>query len=343
MESMKNNRRKIFLHVMAWVVLFCFPYILSYNTDQAFQHVLAFSWIPLFLFMVIFYLNYLLLADRYFFPKKHVAFICINIILVVALISIRELWVNYFFPRPGQNVEGKGPPFNMILYVQTLSFLVPIVWAVALRAMERLVRTENEKKEVAHQQLKSDLQHLQYQLQPHFFFNSLNNIYALVDISPEDAKSTIHSLGKLMRYLLYDTHIERIPLAKEIEFMVRYIELGRLRLTDKTVVTYQFPQVDESVQVPPLLFISLIENAFKHGVSAKEESKISFSMGIEEHTIVFNGVNTDFPKSSSDQSGSGIGLRNLKERLELLYPNNHLFKTEHILGQFEVTLKIPLN
>ena len=343
MEAIKNKRRNVYFHVMVWVVLFCFPYLLSYDTDQAFKHVVAFSWTPLFLYMVVFYLNYLFLADKLFFSKRILFFIGINILVVIAMIGLREWFTESFFPRP-QRGDGNGPPRTMVYYVQTLSFLVPIVWAVALRAMERLIKTETEKKEVAHQQLKSDLQHLQYQLQPHFFFNSLNNIYALVDISPEEAKSTIHSLGKLMRYLLYDTHVEKVPLAKEIDFMVKYIELGKLRLTDKTSVEYDFPKIDPSVEVPPLLFISLIENAFKHGVSAQEESKISFSLSLKgNEKLIFKGENTDFPKTHTDQSGSGIGLRNLKERLELLYPNKHSFSTKTQAGQFFITVEIPLN
>ncbi|SFC15393.1 Histidine kinase [Flagellimonas taeanensis] len=341
---MKNKRRNVFLHVMVWSVLFFFPFILSYNTEQAFRHVVAFSWVPLMLYMLVFYLNYLFLADRFFFSKRMLLFIGINILIIGILIWLRELGMDRFFPRPLNGEVGKGPPRKMVLYIQTLSFLVPIAWAVGQRAMERLIRTENERREAAHQQLKSDLQHLQYQLQPHFFFNSLNNIYALVDISPEDAKSTIHSLGKMMRYLLYDTHTEKVPLAKEIGFMIKYIELGKLRLSEKTQVDYNFPEVEPSVMVPPLLFISLIENALKHGVSAHEESSIFFHMELNnDQRIIFKGRNTDFPKTDSDKSGSGIGMKNLKDRLELLYPNDYFFHTETKSGIFHVIMEIPLH
>ncbi|MAU15068.1 MAG: histidine kinase [Muricauda sp.] len=342
METTNNKRRSIFIHVTVWLILFIVPYLLSYESDQAFRQVVAFSWTPLTLFLFVFYFNYLFLADKLFFDKKIFLFIAINLLVIVAMTALREHFIETYFPRP-QISERKGPPRNMIYYVNTISFLVPVVSAVALRAMERLISNEIEKKEVAHQQLKSDLQHLQYQLQPHFFFNSLNNIYALVDISPEKAKSTIHSLGKLMRYLLYETHTDKVPLNKEIDFMVKYIELGKLRLTDKTTVTYNFPKVDATLEVPPLLFISLIENAFKHGVSAQEKSTITFDMSIKDGCIVFKGMNTDFPKNQADKSGSGIGLKNLRERLELLYPNKHYFNTEKKSGQYLVTVEIPIN
>jgi len=340
MDFFSNKRRKVFFHLMVWMVLFFFPYLLSYDTDQAFEHVLAFSWIPLLLYMAIFYLNYIFLADKFFFQKRIIAFILINVLVVVTMIGFRELFTGQFLPRPPSG-GGNGPPRTMVYYVQTLSFLVPVVWAVSMRTMERLNRSESEKKEAAHEQLKSDLQHLQYQLQPHFFFNSLNNIYALVDISPEEAKSTIHSLSKLMRYLLYDTRAEKVPLRMELDFMGKYIELSKLRLTDKTKVTYNFPKVDNSITVPPLLFISLIENAFKHGVSAQEESCIAFDLALDGKKIVFKGWNTDFPKTHTDKSGSGIGLRNLKERLVLLYPGNHIFEHQISRDNFQVTVEIP--
>ncbi|WP_235856447.1 sensor histidine kinase [Flagellimonas oceanensis] len=341
MGVLNNIWRKIFIHLMVWVVLFSFPYLLSYDTDQAFKHVVAFSWIPLFLYMVTFYLNYVFFADKLFFQKRIIVFIVINILLVVVMIGFREWFTELFFPRP-QMDDGKGPPRTMVYYVQALSFLVPIVWAVSLRTMERLNKSEAEKKEAAHQQLKSDLQHLHYQLQPHFFFNSLNNIYALVDISPEEAKSTIHSLSKLMRYLLYDTRTEEVPLKMELDFMEKYIELSKLRLTEKTKVTYNFPKLDDNIKVPPLLFISLIENAFKHGVSAQEESCIAFDIAMHGDRIVFKGWNTDFPKTHTDHSGSGIGLRNLQERLELLYPNEHSFDHEISSGYYHVKVETPL-
>ena len=216
----------------------------------------------------------------------------------------------------------------------------PLLFAIAIKTTKRWAQTETERKEAANYKLQSELQHLHYQLQPHFFFNSLNNIYSMVDISPEQAKSSIHSLSKLMRYMLYETNMELVSLSKEIDFMKKYIALMKLRVSDKTAVNFNFPSEETGIKIAPLLFISLIENAFKHGVSASKESKIEINMMCNHKTVVISIENDNFPKKTEDKSGSGIGLQNLEKRLQLLYPNKHSFKTSVKDERFLVYLEI---
>ena len=209
-----------------------------------------------------------------------------------------------------------------------------------MKTTKRWEKTEAERKEATNFKLQSELQHLHYQLQPHFFFNSLNNIYSMVDFSPEEAKSSIHSLSKLMRYMLYETNMELVPLSKEIDFMKKYITLMKLRVSDKTTVNFNFPSEETEFNIAPLLFISLIENAFKHGVSASKESSINIQMNCKEKTVIFTVENDNFPKKTDDKSGSGIGLQNLEKRLQLLYPNKHIFETTIKNNRFIATLEI---
>ena len=238
------------------------------------------------------------------------------------------------------NKDGNRPPFKMFIYIQMLSYMAPLLFSIALKTTQRWIKTEAERKEAANFKLQTELQHLHYQLQPHFFFNSLNNIYALVDVSPDQAKTSIHSLSKLMRYMLYETNVELVPLSNEIDFMKKYIDLMKLRVTDKTVVNYSFPDKETGIKIAPLLFISLIENAFKHGVSATKESLISISMTCDNNTILFKIENDNFPKKTDDKSGSGIGLQNLEKRLKLLYVGKHSFKAIVEENRFKATLKI---
>ena len=208
-----------------------------------------------------------------------------------------------------------------------LSYAAPLLFSIAIKTTKRWVKTEAESKEATNFRLQSELQHLHYQLQPHFFFNSLNNIYSLVDISPEQAKTSIHSLSKLMRYMLYETNMELVPLTKEIDFMKKYIDLMKLRVSDKTEVRCHFPAQETGIQIAPLLFISLVENAFKHGVSAVKKSKIDIDMTSDDTTVLFKIENDNFPKKVDDKSGSGIGLQNLEKTLsftisQYLYLNN---------------------
>ena len=175
--------------------------------------------------------------------------------------------------------------------------------------------------------LEAELKNLRNQLNPHFLFNTLNNIYSLIALSPEKAQQAIMDLSKLLRYVLYDNSPEFVPLQKEMEFVRNYVELMRLRLTDNTEIKISMPQSASSgTLIAPLLFISLIENAFKHGVSHNKPSFIDLKIHQEGTRIVCSIRNSDFPKDNGqDKSGSGIGLQNLSRRLELLYPSHHIF------------------
>ena len=339
----KNKYIVIFSHILVWLVLFSMPYFLSYQEERDINRIIAHFWIPLVFYAMIFYLNYFYFIDKFLFDKKTLQFIIINVIFIALFLGSKELIeANVFKNLEEDNQRGdKGrPPYQMFIYMQMLSYIAPLLFAIAIKTTNRWVMTEAERKEAANFKLQTELQHLHYQLQPHFFFNSLNNIYSLVDISPEQAKSTIHSLSKLMRYLLYETKTELVPISKEIDFMSKYIALMKLRTTDKTQVVSEFPSGVSNITIAPLLFISLIENAFKHGVSANKESIITIAMSVNNNLIDFRIENTNFPKLETDKSGSGIGLQNLEKRLQLLYPNKHTFSTEVKDNLFLVHLQI---
>ncbi len=343
----KNKNITLLSHILVWFVLFSMPYLLSYGQEQEINRVVIHFWIPLALSAVLFYLNYFVLIDKFLFTKKTIWFIGINLICIVLFIYFKETVEDAFFKdiakkRPSSS-DSSGPPFKMFIYVQMVSYMAPLLFSIAVKTTKRWVQTEAERKEAANFKLQSELQHLHYQLQPHFFFNSLNNIYAMVDISPEQAKTSIHSLSKLMRYMLYETSEESIALTKEIDFMKKYIELMKLRVSDKTVVNYSFPSAETGIKIAPLLFISLIENAFKHGVSASKASTIDINLTLDNQTVLFTIENHNFPKKTEDKSGSGIGLPNIKKRLELLYPNKNSFKTFVKDSRFYAQLEIETN
>ncbi|GHC51203.1 sensor histidine kinase [Ulvibacter litoralis] len=340
----QNKNITVLSHLLVWLMLVCLPYLLSYGQEQDVSRLVAHFWIPLMFSAIIFYLNYFVLIDRFLFPKKMIQFIVINTAIIALFLFLKENIEDIFFKdiikRRSENEDGGGPPFKMAMYIQVLSYMAPLFFSIALKSTKRWIRTEAERKEALTFKLQSELQHLHYQLQPHFFFNSLNNIYSLVDISPDQAKSSIHSLSKLMRYMLYETNLEVVSLSKEIDFLKKYIDLMKLRVSDKTKVHYSFPSEETGIQIAPLLFISLIENAFKHGVSSTKESEITITMTSDGSTVLFSVENDNFPKKTDDKSGSGIGLQNLKKRLELLYSGKHEFHTIEKDNRFIVTLEI---
>lgn len=347
---MKRNRKTnkwliIALHVMIWFMLFGIPILLTSGETTILRKIVAHSWLSLGAYMVIFYTNYLFLINRFFFPRKLLWFTVSNLLLIVSLVYLTLELRTLFFAhemRPKHD-DHMPPPKQLFIYLEFLWSAVPLFFAIALRILDRWRKTQSQQKEAAAEQLHSELQHLRYQLQPHFFFNSLNNIYSLVDISPEKAKETIHALGKLMRYLLYESNTESVRLADEIGFMQKYIELMQVRTSEKTKVYVHFPEVNSQVKVAPLLFISLIENAFKHGVSADKEVAVFFDMTVDKNRIRFTARNHNLPKTDTDKSGSGIGLHNLEKRLELLYPEAHIL-TRRVEGdQFIAELELFMN
>lgn len=346
----KNNKITFFSHLLIWLVLYSMPYVLSYGQGQEIIRIIAHFWIPLGFYALVFYLNYFVFIDRFLFTKKMILFISLNAVIILILLLLKEYieitLFKDFVAKVPSNDKGGAPPLKMLIYVQMISYMAPLLFSIAIKTTKRWVKTEAERKEATNIKLQSELQHLHYQLQPHFFFNSLNNIYSMVDISPDQAKKSIHSLSKLMRYMLYETNMELVPLSKEIDFMKKYIDLMKLRVSDKTEVNYNFPSEETGIQIAPLLFISLIENAFKHGVSASKASKIEIKMTGDNNKVLFTIENDNFPKKNNDKSGSGIGLQNLEKRLQLLYPNKYSFKTSVNDARFLVSLEIetvPMN
>ncbi len=336
---------KIAIHVVIWLLLSLLPFLLSYADSIDLLRIVRLVWVPMLLYAVIFYLNYGLLISELLFEKKIIVYITFNVLLILAF-----TWVNYevreYLNMITETLADKAvrvlPPLpkSWYIYKDFISMIIPVIISIATKTVENWAKVETEQKEREKEILNSELQHLKYQLQPHFFFNSLNTVYALIEHSPEQAQETVHNLSKLMRYLLYDSESGKATLKEEIEFMTKYINLMRMRISNKTTVITDFPPLPEKLKVTPLLFISLIENAFKHGISATVPSEISFSLSVENKTVKFMAQNANFPKTEKDKSGSGIGLTNLRKRLELTYPEKHVFSTTTTGEQFIASLEI---
>ncbi len=209
-------------------------------------------------------------------------------------------------------------------------------------------------KELERENLNQQLEYLKYQINPHFFMNTLNNIHALVDIDPEQAKTTIEVLSKMMRYVLYEGNKTLAPLQKEIDFIAHYVELMRIRYTDKVRISLTLPQESTDggdyewetstadIQVPSLLFTTFVENAFKHGVSYQQESFIEVAVRVDKNArqIVFT-CNNSIKPTAEDRHG-GVGLKNAVKRLQLLYGDNYELQTDVSDGEYRVSLRLPI-
>ena len=242
------------------------------------------------------------------------------------------------FPKP---VPFPFPPFAIRYLIHIAIAFLMIGFNIAIKLLFKSFRDEEVMKELEHERLQSELKYLKYQINPHFFMNTLNNIHALVDIDTEKAKGTLVELSKLMRYVLYEASHKTILLSREIQFLENYIALMGLRYIDKVFIKTDFPIEIPEVQIPPLLFVSFIENAFKHGVSYRNESFIHVSVQLEEgNRISFRCANSNH--GSSDQQHHGIGLENIRKRLRLLFGNDYTLSIKEEEQKFDVLLMIPL-
>ncbi len=204
-------------------------------------------------------------------------------------------------------------------------------------------KTRGDQKKMAaleKENLEQQLEYLKYQINPHFFMNTLNNIHALVDIDPEKAKDTILELSKMMRFVLYEGNKHGVPLTREFDFIRNYVTLMKLRYTDKVRISVDLPTEAPDKQIPPLMLITFIENAFKHGISYQHESFIDVKAAVEGGKLHFQCRNSKADKPNEEKGG--VGLANVKQRLHLLYDNNFTLNIQDEPDIYNVELIIPL-
>lgn len=320
------------IHILVWGCIFCFPLLFTGRSSEpmTLDRYLGYVGVPI-TFVIVFYLNYFVLIDRFLFRKKMVQFVLINLVLIVVMTFFHHFWQNYhylhFVKKTGEVIH-QGPPRIVFIMRDGMMMLLLAGLSVAIRMTGNWYVVENEKKELEKARSEAELQNLKSQLNPHFLFNTLNNIYSLIAIAPDRAQYAVHDLSRLLRHVLYEDNQKLVSLDNELVFMKSYIELMGLRLSDRVELKVGMPEAKTGILVAPLLFISLIENAFKHGVSPTEPSFIHIRLQVEgAHHIKCSIENSYFPKKDSDRSGSGIGLENLRKRLELLYPGKFRLKT----------------
>ena len=199
------------------------------------------------------------------------------------------------------------------------------------------------KKDMEKDQLRNELAFLRHQVSPHFFMNTLNNIHSLIDIDSEDAKDAVIRLSTMMRYLLYETSHGRTSLKKEIGFIESYISLMQLRFSENVKVTLEIPKKIPEIEIPPMLFISLLENAFKHGVSYQNESFVLFSLEVSGSKLNCTIKNSKhIQNNNAGNKYSGIGLSNIKKSLELLYGKNYELEINDTGPEYHVYLSVPI-
>ena len=340
-KSKKSNLFIVVLHLVVWSAFVSFPILLLPTESLEWQSLIFRHWLPLLFSALLFYFNYFYLINSYLFKSRIGLYLLINVILIIGLLAGFE-WI-----KDVANIYGAKSsahkPFKTFFYFRVfISYLLPVGVSVAIKSTQRFLRSEIDRKNRENESLKSELDYLHYQIQPHFFFNSLNTIYALIAEAPERAQKALHQLSKLMRYVLYETAESRVDLSQEIAFLKNYIQLMQERQGHIIKVKTEFPDEINDLKIAPLLFIPLVENAFKHSVVENGEAFININFELNNGNITCVVENSFNPKNHSDKSGSGIGIINLKKRLNHQYPSKYSLNSFESNGVYKTELIIQL-
>lgn len=339
---------RIATHIIVLAIIFVLPeVIMSWGRGVpriAYLHTLV--------YVAIFYLNYALLIERLLFRQRTWAFVGVNVALVALFGVLMSVLHDFFFPVPPEMRIGNRIMHEAHLHNKLGGFIVrdclmvvlSACLSVALKLSEKWMGWRVLEKQIEAEKREAELKNLKNQLNPHFLFNTLNNIYALIGISTDKAQRAVHELSQLLRYVLYDNEQREVPLERDLLFVKNYIALMRLRLTPAVTLTVNINENDGcGLKIAPLMFVSLVENAFKHGVSASEPSSIFIAIGVADGSVHCHVENTcTHRKPEADKSGGGIGIANLRRQLTILYPGRHELSTEMRDGKYVADLSIAL-
>lgn len=369
-----NYRKEHIIYTLMWIALYLSPLMSIYMRMSGNPHI-DFSWYEILnawkfntVWLVLFAIHNFLLAPLLIIKRRTWLYTSLAVALLVAamltLSAMRhshrkmhhapqryeccehdcmnaEMMASKQQPPPMR--EG-GPlmmfgPGEVVLFFGGL-LLMGMNLGVKLYFMSQ--RDRERQKIIDQRNLEQQMEYLKYQVNPHFFMNTLNNIHALVDIDPERAKTTIVELSKMMRHILYEGSKKLIPLTREVEFLNLYVQLMRLRYTRKVHINVDVPPQLPELKLPPLMLIIFVENAFKHGISYREESFIDIKLRVENKRLLFSCCNSKPMQVQRTNEKGGMGLQNVRQRLELLYDDDYTLDISDGKKTYEVKLDIPM-
>jgi len=341
----KGRAMKVLTHAVVWAIALSLPYLLDSHRGMAHHHdnevhEQSFFYLNLItniLWIGPFYLNVYVLTPGLFYKRRYLTFASALALVFGVMLLIHACVFKYVFGLPHFNARGAT---GFLLPAFILTSAIGTTFRIVRDKMQA-DRLEQEKQE---ENLKTELSFLRSQINPHFIFNILNNLVALEQKKSEELGPTILKLSSLMQYMLYDTDEEKVPLAKEADYLQSYIDLQRQRFGAKVPVKVSTEVPAGYYEIEPMLLIPFVENAFKHGVGMIEDPQIEISLRVSEGALHFVVRNRFNPASQEIRDKtSGIGLGNVTRRLKLLYGDQHVLHITREGGWFAVALKLNLH
>lgn len=362
MELIVENKKEIsgMKHIDLW--LMCFIFLLLLVLPVIFTRVEGtISWRNVFkiwqdrmLLIPIFLINHWVLVPRFILKKQY--YIYGGVVFSVILASTLFYYFHDEGRAPGRPVRtdrwyspsGEEKPLSRLPtpvppYADLLLFSLLIVAVdTGLSLSKNWHQNEEDRMRLEKENARIHLAGLRNQVSPHFFMNTLNNIYALIDADAQKSKQAMMKLSKMMRYLLYENQGGKVKLSREFEFIRSYVDLMTLRFSDEITIHLELPEIFEDVEIPPMLFISYIENAFKHGTSYQHASYIRIGIEILQDKLIFTCINS-INRNREIRDPGGLGLENSRQRLDLLFRERYSLDVHASEKIFTVELNIPLS
>ena len=373
-----NYRKEHIIYTLLWIVLYLSPVMSMYMRMSTNPHI-DFSWNDIFnawkfntVWLVLFAIHNFLLAPILILKRRTWLYTGLAVsLLAVAMCTLYAMRPNHHkhIPKPvpptecvectkcdydrpySNNPERRKPEMRMFSPMPLLGpgEMVAVFGGLLLMGMNLGVklyfRSQEDAKvltQIEKHALERQLQYLKYQVNPHFFMNTLNNIHALVDIDPERAKTSIVELSKLMRYVLYEGNNKLTPLSREVQFLRNYVQLMSMRYTGNVSISLDAPEVLPDLSLPPLLLVIFVENAFKHGISYRTKSFVEISLQPHGDRLLFSCRNSRPEIKHDENMKGGVGLSNVRRRLDLLFPDDYTLDIKETEDIYTVKLEIPL-
>ena len=334
------------LYVMVWLAILLVPILNSKMMSEV--HVslsnILIAWQQIAPYLFIFIIHNAFIV-RYVKRHQYMRYVVVDVLFISAVFYGVDILDSILgdFATPEHLISAKHASFtDLPVYWNIVLGLFMTCANTAIKMMYQSLRDEQAMEELKRQNLQAEMDYLKYQINPHFFMNTLNNIHALIDIDTEYAKNAVIELSKMMRYVLYDSGREIISLNKDIQFIQNYIGLMRIRYTNDVDIRVEYPHdLPTQVSIPPLLLIVFVENAFKHGVSYNNPSFIHMHVDYADGKVT-GTISNSRHTQKGERHSAGIGLDNVRKRLELIYgPRNYALDIEENTTTYTVKLVIP--
>lgn len=330
-------------HLYFWIIYFSFNVIRWGSYFDDYWYSLKSNLVEFPLHIILVYFNIYYLVPKFIFKKKYiyyVFFLCLSLgVHYILRSSLNLLFVTEdIWPE----VEGRLDPFgfNHVVAV-AIGELYVVGLTSAIKFTVDFLIVENKNRHLSELQYETELKYLKAQIQPHFFFNTLNNLYSLAIKKSDLAPNLVLKLSSFMRYVIYETSEKKLPLLQEISHIDDYIELEKMRYDNRVITEVNINGNVDDVNVVPMLFLPFIENAFKHGLKDNDKMKLIISFERVNDELIFTSKN-NYVEQLELKNSDGIGIKNVKRRLQILYQNKFTLNISHKKNEYLILLKIPI-